>query len=52
MLVVPGVDKKFDESGKLLDESFTLSIENFVTEYLWLAEKLVTEKAVKQKIAA
>lgn len=52
MLVVPAVDKKFDESGKLLDEAFTLAIENFVTEYLWLAEKLVVEKPAKQKLAA
>ena len=52
MLVVPGVDKKFDESGSLVDESFRLSIENFVTEYLWLAERLATEKVVKQRIAA
>jgi len=51
MLVVPAVDKKFDERGNLVDESFTLAIENFVTEYLWLADKLAAEKLVK-KIAA
>lgn len=52
MLLVPAVDKKFDASGKLIDESFTLAIENFVTEYLWLAERVVTEKLEKQKLAA
>jgi len=40
MLIVPGVDKKFDEDGNLLDKAFENSIHNFVTEYLWLAEKI------------
>ncbi|MFN3489406.1 MAG: NADPH-dependent FMN reductase [Emticicia sp.] len=41
MLVTPLVDKKFDAEGNLLDEGFLKSIEVFVKEYLWLAEKLV-----------
>jgi len=44
MLLVPGVDKKFNEEGKLLDTSFEKSINTFVNEFLWLAEKLVEEK--------
>ena len=44
MLIVPGVDKKFDEVGNLLDRSFESSVHNFVTEYLWLAENLVQHK--------
>jgi len=44
LLVVPTVDKKFDETGKLLDESLQNNIHNFVTEYLWLSENLVEEK--------
>jgi NAD(P)H-dependent FMN reductase len=44
MLIVPSVDKKFDEGGNLLDKSFDNSIHNFVTEYLWLAENLVAHK--------
>ena len=44
MLVTPQVDKKFDIEGKLLDESFTKNIENFLTEYLWLAEALHQDK--------
>jgi len=44
MLVTPGVDKKFDESGQLIDPSFQKSIDTFVNEYLWLAGKLVEEK--------
>ena len=43
MLVTPQVDKKFDEQGNLLDPSFQKSIDVFVNEYLWLAEKLVNE---------
>ena len=44
MLVVPGVDKKFDVEGNLLDESFQKSVDLFVKEFLWLSEKVVTEK--------
>jgi NAD(P)H-dependent FMN reductase len=44
MLIVPGVDKKFDSEGNLIDNSFTKSVDIFLTEYLWLAEKLVEEK--------
>jgi len=46
LLIVPAVDKKFDETGKLLDESFQNSIHNFTTEYLWLAENLKQEQVV------
>ncbi len=41
MLVVPSLEKKFDASGNLLDDSFQRSIDLFVKEYLWLAERLV-----------
>jgi NAD(P)H-dependent FMN reductase len=44
MLVTPHVDKKFDEHGNLLDPLFQKSIDVFVNEYLWLTEKLITEK--------
>jgi len=40
MLVTPAVEKKFDEQGKLLDESFAKSIGNFLNDFLWLAESL------------
>jgi NAD(P)H-dependent FMN reductase len=40
MLIVPNADKKFDTEGKLIEESFTNSINTFVTEFLWLAETL------------
>jgi NAD(P)H-dependent FMN reductase len=42
MLITPRVDKKFDENGDLVDLSFFNSIHNFVTEFLWLAEKLAS----------
>jgi NAD(P)H-dependent FMN reductase len=38
MLVVPGVDKKFDAEGNLLDESFQKQIDLFVREFVWLAQ--------------
>lgn len=41
MLIVPAVDKKFSPDGDLLDESFQNSVHNFVTEFLWLSEKVV-----------
>ena len=44
MLITPNVDKKFDEEGNLLDASFKKSVDVFINEYLWLAEKIVEEK--------
>lgn len=46
MLIVPAVDKKFDVNGNLLDESFQKSVHNFISEFLWLAENIVTEKVI------
>lgn len=44
MLVTPQVDKKFDEEGNLLDPNFKKSVDIFINEFLWLAEKIVDEK--------
>ena len=44
MLLVPMVDKKFDESGKLLDEKFEHTIHNFTSEFLWLAESIIDKR--------
>ena len=44
MLVTPQVDKKFDEDGNLLDPNFKKSIDIFINEFIWLAEKIVDEK--------
>ena len=46
LLIVPGVDKKFDKEGNLLDESFLHNVHNFTAEFLWLAENLVKDKVV------
>lgn len=46
MLIVPSVDKKFSPDGDLLDESFQNGVHNFINEFLWLAEKIVTVKVV------
>jgi len=40
MLIVPQVDKKFDEAGELTAPEFQKNIDDFCTEFLWLAEKL------------
>lgn len=44
MLIIPSVDKKFSPDGDLLDESFQKGVHNFINEFLWLSEKIVTEK--------
>jgi len=44
MLLTPHVDKKFDVDGNLTDPTFQKAIDTFLTEFIWLSEKLVTEK--------
>jgi NAD(P)H-dependent FMN reductase len=46
MLVVGGVDKKFDAEGNLVDESFQANVHNFIHEFLWLAESLAQHRLV------
>lgn len=48
MLVTPQVDKKFDSDGNLADAGFQKSIDLFLKEFLWLADKVVEEKATVQ----
>lgn len=50
MLVTPHIDKKFDADGNLLDDNFQKSIDVFVTEFLWLAEKVVAEKVAEESM--
>jgi NAD(P)H-dependent FMN reductase len=50
LLIVPTVDKKFSPDGDLLEVSFQNSINNFVTEFLWLSEKLYEKKVTEQLI--
>ena len=44
MLVTPQVDKKFGPDGQLLDPGFQKSVDVFVNEFIWLAERVVEEK--------
>ncbi len=44
MLVTPQIDKKFDADGTLIDPGFQKSIDLFINEFLWLAEKVTDEK--------
>lgn len=46
MLIIPFIDKKFDKSGNLVDESFYHNVHNFTTEFLWLAEKVAKNKVI------
>lgn len=50
MLIVPAVDKKFNADGDLLDESFQNGVNNFISEFLWLAEKVVETPVESFKI--
>ena len=45
MLVTPMVDKKFDAEGNLTDTGFQKAIDQFVNEFLWLAETVHPELA-------
>lgn len=40
LLIVPEVDKKFDEDGNLVTEVFQKNINDFVNDFIWLARKL------------
>ena len=40
LLVTPFVDKKFDAEGNLIDETYAKSVDVFLSEFLWLAEKI------------
>ncbi len=40
MLVIPQMDKKFDAGGNLTDAAFQRSIDVFIAEFFWLAERL------------
>ena len=44
LLIVPAVDKKYDETGNLVDPAFEKSVHNFISEFLWLAENIVSQK--------
>lgn len=43
MLIVPQVDRKFNELGELMEPGFENAIHNFTHEFLWLAESLHPE---------
>lgn len=45
LLIVPFVEKKFNPDGSLADESFANNVHNFMSEFIWLSEKLQPEKA-------
>ncbi|RYY55421.1 MAG: NADPH-dependent oxidoreductase [Chitinophagaceae bacterium] len=40
LLVIPQIDKKFDENGELTDQAFFTQAHTFLTEFVWLAERL------------
>ena len=46
MLIIPQMDKKFDAEGNLTDAAFQRSIDLFIDEFSWLAERLALAPAV------
>jgi NAD(P)H-dependent FMN reductase len=46
MLLTPHIDKKFDVDGNLIDGTFQKSIDVFLSEFLWLADRLAIEKVI------
>jgi azobenzene reductase len=46
-LLVPFVNKAFDENGKLIDETVDKGMERFITEYKWFAEAIINQQKVK-----
>jgi NAD(P)H-dependent FMN reductase len=44
MLIVPGMDVKFDAEGNLLEEKFLNNATTFANEFIWLAEAVHTKK--------
>jgi len=41
LLIVPKAHEKFSEEGALIEESFLKNINDFITEFLWLAHQLI-----------
>ncbi len=50
LLIIPAVEKKFDEEGNLTELTFENNIHNFLSEFLWLGENLARNK--KEVVAA
>jgi NAD(P)H-dependent FMN reductase len=46
LLIVPAVDQKFDEEGRLTEPSFESNVHNFISEFLWLSENVNREKVL------
>lgn len=46
MLITPHVDKKFDSAGNLIDSAFQKNVDQFVREFLWLAENLAPKPVI------
>jgi azobenzene reductase len=43
-LLVPFVDKAFDEQGTLTDETVDKAMDRFIDEYAWFAEAIINQK--------
>ena len=46
LLIVPAVDKKFDEENRLIEPSFESNVHNFISEFLWLSEHVRKEEVI------
>ncbi len=48
-LLVPFVNKVFDENGKLMDETVDKGMTRFIEEYKWFAEAIINQKRVSPR---
>jgi chromate reductase, NAD(P)H dehydrogenase (quinone) len=43
MLITPFVENRFDAEGRLIDPEFQKTLDVFINEFIWLAEKINTD---------
>jgi NAD(P)H-dependent FMN reductase len=48
MLLIPTVQKMFDDNGNLLDDSFTKHVDRFISDFTWYAEAIFTKRNTAQ----
>lgn len=46
MLIIPAIDKKFNENAELIEPLFRRSVDNFLHEFVWLAARIHAEEMV------
>jgi NAD(P)H-dependent FMN reductase len=50
MLLIPNVQSKFDDTGKLLDTSFVKFVDKFISDFIWYADAVFTKRSSEQPL--